>query len=286
MVNPVEPFRTRLLDLFIELLGKHDDFPLDMDAYRRRVEAAPPDLAQLLLQLGRLWAEREGKPRWGEKTPVHLDHVEVLGRMFPGATFCVMVRDPSDVSASLVDAPFAASTDPVSFAVSWRRAQERLDALTGGRPHRHLLDDGIDAHVVRVRYEDLVDDPARELQRICDVAGLMWDPAMLAFHEAAAGYVPDQSWMSGVHRPVNRSSLQRWRTDLTSPQVRAIEAVCGTLMDELGYERSGAATYADLALVDAVWAGAAEEQAERDRPHHDDVAMQRGAYRDLFRTIS
>ena len=286
MVNPVEPFRSRLLDVFVELLGKHDDFPIDMDDYRRRVEAVPADLAQFLLQLGRLWAEREDKPRWGEKTPVHLDHVEVLGRMFPGATFCVMVRDPRDVSASLVDAPFAASTDPVSFAVAWRRALERLDALTAGRGHRHLLEDGIDAHVLRVSYEDLVVDPEQQLRRICDVADLTWDPAMVAFHEAAAGYVPDQSWMSGVHRPVNRSSMQRWRTDLTDAQVRAVEAVAAPLMDRLGYERSGATTDADIELADALWRGAAEEQAERDRPHRDDVAMQRGAYRDLIRTIS
>lgn len=285
IVDPVEPFRSRLLDTFVELLGKHDDFPIDFDAYRRRVLAAPADLAELLVQLGRVWAEREGKPRWGEKTPVHLDHVEVLGRMFPGATFCVLVRDPRDVSASLVDAPFAASTDPVSFAVAWRRAQERLDALTEGQAERHLADDGIDAHVLRVRYEDLVDDPEHQLRRICAAAGLAWDPAMVAFHEAAAGYAPEQPWMSGVHRPVNRSSVQRWRTDLAEGQVRAIEAVAAAAMGRLGYERSGAASDADVELAEALWVGAAAEREERQRPYRDHVAMQRGAYRDLLHTV-
>lgn len=285
IVDPVEPFRTRLLDLFVELLGTHDDFPIDVDDYRRRVEHAPADLAEFLRQLGHVWAEREGKPRWGEKTPVHLDHVEVLGRMFPGATFCVMVRDPRDVAASLVQAPFTASTDPVGFAVAWRQAQERLDALTGHRAEHHLVEEGIDAHVLRVRYEDLVDDPDHQLRRICRVADLTYDPAMVAFHEAAAGYAPDQSWMAGVHRPVNRSSLQRWRTDLAPPQVRAIEAVAGPDMDRLGYERSGAASDADVELADALWQGAAEVRAEQQRPVRDHVAMHRGAYRDLLRTI-
>ena len=108
---------------------------------------------------------------------------------------------------------------------------------------------------------------------------------MLSFHEAAPGYVPDQSWMSGVHRPVNRSSLQRWRNDLTPTAVRAIEAIAGTLMDRSGYDRSGAADDADIELADAIWQGISGDQAERERPHLDDVAMQRGAYRDLLRTI-
>ena len=285
LVDPVEPFRTRLLELYIGLLQKHDDFPLDFDEYRRRVLDAPADLSQYLLQLGRVWAAREGKPRWGEKTPVHLDHVEVLARMFPGATFCVMVRDPRDVSASLVQAPFAASTDPVGFAVAWRRSVERLHALTGGRDDHELVDDGLDATVVQVRYEDLVDEPDRQLQRICDLAGITYDARMLAFHETAAGYAPDQSWMSGVHRPVNRSSMQRWKRDLTGAQVRAVEAVAGPHMERLGYEPSGAATAADVDLVDAVWAGLQEDDRERAGPHRDDISMQRGAYRDLLRTI-
>ena len=284
VVDPVEPFRRRLLDVYVDLLRKHDDFPIDFDEYRRRVLDAPADLAEFLVQLGRLWAEREDKPRWGEKTPVHLDHVEVLGRMFPGATVCVMVRDPRDVSSSLVQAPFAESTDPVAFAVAWRRSVERLERLAGGRPHHHMLDEGVDAHVVRVRYEDLVDHPEHELRRICDVAELTWDPRMVAFHESA-GYAPDQSWMSGVHRPVNRSSVERWRTDLTDAQVRAVEAVAGTAMDRLGYERSGAASGHDVELAEALWAGVQADEAERDRPWHDHVRMRRGAYRDLLRTI-
>lgn len=285
VVDPVEPFRSRLLDLFVDLLGKHDDFPVDFDAYRRRVLDAPPDLAQFLLQLGRQWAHREGADRWGEKTPVHLYDIDVLGRMFPGATFCVMVRDPRDVAASLADAPFAASTDAVAFGVEWRRALAELERWTHGDDHRHVVDGGVDAHVVRVVYEELVDDPDAQLRRICDVADLAHDPAMVAFHEDAPGYAPDQAWMAGVHRPVNTSSVDRWRRDLAPEQVRAIEAVAGTAMERLGYARSGAASDDDVALADQLWAGVQADQQERERPFHDHVRMHRGAYRDLLRTI-
>ena len=285
MVDPVEPFRTRLLDLFVDLLHKHDDFPLDFDAYRRRVLDGPADLARFLSELGRVWATREGASRWGEKTPPHLYYVDVLGRMFPGATFCVMVRDPRDVAASLVDAPFAASTDPVSFAVEWCRAVAELDRWTDGHPSRHVVDDRVDAHVVRVRYEDLVADPDRQLRRVCDVAGLAYDPAMVAFHEDAPGYAPDQSWMAGVHRPVNTSSLQRWRRDLHADQVRAIEALAGPAMDRLGYEASGAASDADVELAQHLWRGVQADRDEQQRPFHDHVCLHRGQYRDLLRTV-
>lgn len=55
-------------------------------------------------------------------------------------------------------------------AVGWRRKMTQIDTLTADIPTRRKL---------CVRYEDLCNDPERELTRICDFLGLDFSPAML-----------------------------------------------------------------------------------------------------------
>lgn len=278
--DPVEPFRTRLLDLYAGLLQKGDDFPIDFDAYRRRVLDGPADLGRFLSELGETWAERHDRPRWGEKTPVHVNYLAVLARMFPGATFLHIVRDPRDVAASLVDAPFARATDPVAFAIDWLRtlateeAQVAEEAELAGR-------------VLRLRYEDLVYEPEQTLRRCCEIAGVDYQPRMLRFNEAAADHAPDQPWMQNVHRPLSDRSIGRFRDDVSPDDVEVIEGLCHDRMLELGYEPSlsGDRLATARRIAARLWQGERAWEAEDARPRHDHISMHRGAYRDLLESL-
>ena len=278
--EPAEPFFSRLLDLYVGLLQKGDDFPVDFAAYRRRVLDGPADLARLLSEVGALWAEQHGKPRWGEKTPVHVHHMAVLARMFPGASFLHIVRDPRDVASSLVDAPFAQATDPVGFAIDWLRTLDTEEQQVAE-------EEQLAGRVLRLRYEDLVYEPEATLRRCSQVAGVDYQPQMLRFNEAAADYAPDQPWMENVHRPLSDRSIGRWRDDLAPGDVEAIEGLCHDRMLELGYEPSltGDRLAAARRIAGRVWEGQRAWEVEDARPRHDHVMMHRGTYRDLLETI-
>ena len=47
-----------------------------------------------------LYAEREGKPRWGDKTPNYVKRMKQIQRTIPEARFVHMIRDGRDAALS------------------------------------------------------------------------------------------------------------------------------------------------------------------------------------------
>ena len=49
----------------------------------------------------RYFAQKEGKTRWCEKTPMYVQHLNLIADLFPGAKFLHIIRDGRDCAASL-----------------------------------------------------------------------------------------------------------------------------------------------------------------------------------------
>jgi hypothetical protein len=176
------------------------------------------------------YAAERGKPRWGDKTPLYMQYVPLLERLFPDARFVHLLRDGRDAGLSFLAVPEGIMTegwgyprDAAGFACQWAtevRAARALGDRVG--PGRYL----------ELRYEALVADPAAELRRACTFAGLDYDDAML-------GYVGETESARKEHQQrLNeppRVGVRDWRTEMSSPDVAAFEAVAGDLLAELGY---------------------------------------------------
>jgi hypothetical protein len=92
---------------------------------------------------------------------------------------------------------FTASLDTIRRVIALERALvPQMAALLGLR-------------LVHVRYEDLVAEPEREIRRVLDAMGVPFDSAVLA-PEQNARTVLTLSYEQ-VRRPINRSSIGRWR---------------------------------------------------------------------------
>ena len=125
-----------------------------------------------------VYAEHEGKPRWGDKTPLYMQHLPLLERLFPDALWVHLVRDGRDAALSFLSLPegfsektWAMPHTAAQFAARWRTeilAARQLGAHVGGR-------------YLELRYEDLVTEPERELRRVCEHTSLPWEPAMLDY---------------------------------------------------------------------------------------------------------
>jgi hypothetical protein len=228
MVDPVEPFRTRLLNSFIRQLHSEDleDLDIDWAEYRRRVTEGPPSLTRFLAALGELWAEKHGKSRWGEKTPTHVYYLELFKSMFPKMKVVNAVRDPRAVAASWLNTKITQVSDPAAVALEWRRSI--LAAERAGQ--------NSDVPVITVRYEDLVADPERELRSICDFTSLSYDGSMLDFHEDAENHAPQQQWMASLERPLHDENVHRWRDELEKDDVLLLEALVLQALERYGYE--------------------------------------------------
>jgi len=218
------------------------DFGLDAEALRRRLEAIEPfTVAAGLRAFYALYAEGEGKPRAGEKTPGYIFLMPQIAALLPEAHFIHVIRDPGDTALSWRKTWFAPGQDYRSLGEGWRKHVE------AGRGSRDLL-----PRYLEVRFEDLVRRPERELQRLCDYLSLTWDPAMLEYREHGAarierlqgrqhamGPVISREARTRIHANLTRAPdanrIDVWRQEMTAAERRDLEAAAGPLVRELGY---------------------------------------------------
>jgi hypothetical protein len=186
------------------------------------------------------YAEREGKTRWGDKTPAYVHHIDRLAAIWPDARFVVLVRDGRDVALSVMGVPFGPNN-------AWAAARSWVAAIRAGRHAATRYP----ARVLELRYEDLVTEPAKWLETTCSFLGMAFDEDMLSIEKTdRSKVVSDQSaWFTNVWSGITTAAVGKWRTELSPRQVEAFETVAGDELRLLGYE-TGAAT-ASPALVPA-----------------------------------
>src|SRR4029453_203980 len=91
-------------DDYADLIIDHKrwgDFHLDGDVLRERIrKVAPPTAADVIRAFYLTYAEREGKTRYGDKTPGYVQEMPRIQRVLPEARFVHIIRDGRDVSLS------------------------------------------------------------------------------------------------------------------------------------------------------------------------------------------
>jgi hypothetical protein len=183
------------------------------------------------------YAERAGKPRWGDKTPMYMRHLDLLARLFPDAQYVHLIRDGRDAALSFLEMPegtftrtWAHPRTAAQFACLWRKEVE--DARSLGREvgsERYL----------EVRYEELVARPEPVVRELCAFASIPYEPAMLDYSGAVD--VSAKPHQQRLLTPPTRG-VRSWRDDMTSSDVRGFEEVAGNLLRELGYGADSAAS--------------------------------------------
>jgi Sulfotransferase family len=191
-----------------------------MDAFRFAVTA--PFVA---------YAAREGKGRWGDKTPAYIGHVDRLAEIWPDARFVHLIRDGRDVALSVMNVPFGPNN-------AWAAARSWASVIRQG----HKAAERYPGLVLEVRYEDLVSKPAETVALLCDFLGLDYSDDMLAIEQTdRSKVVADQSaWFANVWSGITTAAVGKWRTELTPRQIEVFETVAGDELRALGYETSDA----------------------------------------------
>jgi hypothetical protein len=234
-----------------DLLVEHrqwGDFGLDSAALRERLAegGATVSGASALRAFYGLYAEDQGKPRWGDKTPGHLTEMRSIAGTLPEARFVHLIRDGRDVLASrrrLLAAAGRPQVDAAQVAAGWRRRIDR------GRRQGRRLD-----HYLEIRFEDLVAEPRATLIRVCELIDLAFDDAMLHHHERASRRLGEMdrdidagdgmrarsaAERAGQHaraaEPPRPELAGAWRETLSDADRRAFEREAGALLTELGY---------------------------------------------------
>jgi hypothetical protein len=224
-------------DAFVDDLRRINtvaEWDVPLDKVRARLRPAMP-VGEAIATVYLVYAEERGKSRWGDKTPMYMQNLRLLERLFPDARYVHLIRDGRDAALSFLEMPRGLVTEtwmhprtPPDFAAQWRTevaAARRLGRRVGPR-------------YLEVRYEELVADVEPVLRRISEFAGLEYDDAMADY----AGNV-DVSAKPHQQRLMQPPTMgvRDWRTQMAPTDVLAFEHVAGDLLAELGYETTAGA---------------------------------------------
>lgn len=185
-----------------------------------------PSFAEAVTAPFRAYARWSNKPRWGDKTPVYVEHIPLLASLFPEARFVHVLRDGRDVALSMMDLG-RLHRGGASPALVWARRVRR------GRAAGRAL--GRERYA-ELRYEQLVEDPERALRPLCRFLELPYDPVMVQHREGQSELIPEPiRWM---HRRLDlppTKGLRDWRKEMSDRDVRRFQAVAGRELASFGY---------------------------------------------------
>jgi len=158
-----------------------------------------------------------GKHFLAERTPLHVYHLDLIGQIYPDASFVHIIRDGRDVARSLRRQPWGPPTS-AEAAEEWRSS---VAAAREARQPERLLE---------VRYEELLARPEESFRALYEWLGLELTPEIMA-----AALVEAKS-VANLTASDPRVAATKWRSGASSEEIEEIERVARPLLTELGYE--------------------------------------------------
>ncbi|MDB5255499.1 MAG: sulfotransferase superfamily protein [Chitinophagaceae bacterium] len=161
---------------------------------------------------------------WGDKTPFLIYHTDVLNTLFPNARFIFITRDGRDVIESFTknniyqDIPY--------LCRRWIYSLKERDRLKKKKPKSvHLL-----------QYEELVNDPVKEVEKICNFLSIPFHTSYLDNSWVHMGD-DEQVHFSNTKLKVHVNNVGKWKKSLSLPEQEEIEKAIGLLLKKNGYEK-------------------------------------------------
>ncbi len=168
-----------------------------------------PGLDPLLFEpLGRRYLDetrvyRRGRPRFVDKMPNNFWHIGLVHLMLPNARIIDIRREPMACCVSNLKQLFARGQE---FCYGIEEIARYYRTYLELMRHWNRV---LPGRVLRVSYEDLVEDLGASVRQILAHCGLEFDPACLAFHRSRRAINTPSS--EQVRQPLFREGLSQWR---------------------------------------------------------------------------
>lgn len=212
-------------------------------------ELAEPGLLGVLNAIYGHFAQRDGKIRWGDKTPMYLQHMELLARHLPHAKFIHIYRDGRDAAQSFHR---RWGYDPRRSLYRWKKI------VRYGREQGRRMGPNV---YFEVSYEHLTAAPEVWMKRICQYLGLDYDAKVL---DASMRYMDPAAAARGIVR-----NSGKWTSYFSGRQIVELEAIGGAFLRDLGYNTIGVAGDEDPATW-RLWLWQQKDRVFATRQHFRD----------------
>jgi hypothetical protein len=206
------------------------DMKLDSQEFRRQLSQLTKPYLRDLAEIVYRWHMRaDGKARWGDKTPVYVEVLPELARLFPDSQFIFLVRDGRDVAKSF---------QATHWVGRWLHDNTR-EWTRALQCQRRWMGSELRERILRVRYEDLVLETEATLRQICRFIGEEFEPQMLAWQRQVDDHIPARERQ--IHKKlklkIDPHSVNRWKKEMSAREIFVCEAFMSANLKRFGYER-------------------------------------------------
>lgn len=204
--------------------------PLDPERVADRVEADDnPSFLSVQSAIYREICRIEDTSMWSTKYPGLWDCLWDAFEYYDDLRIVYLVRDPRDVVLSfktsnidLYHPYFSAQRWQEEQAVGTRLLEEYQESV-------HLI-----------RYEDLLQEPEREVEAVCEFLGIPFEEAMLYYYETEDAQTASESseLFENVGVPIKSDNYDKYLDRLPNEEVRLTEYFTQEELRSFGYEPS------------------------------------------------
>lgn len=201
---------------------------LDFERLRREFLVGPRTYGRLYQLFEEQVAEREGKPRWGDKSLELERYTERILLEFPQARILHMIRDPRDRLASVLTRWRVRRGDVGVGTAAWLWSARLASQHVAAHPENYMV----------VRYEGLAREPDAVMREVCAFIGEEYLEEMLTM--AGGGRFRDigsnSSYGARDVGVIATDSIGKYRKVLRPRQIAFMQSAAENELLDYGYE--------------------------------------------------
>ncbi len=166
--------------------------------------------------------EGQNKTYFLDKTPRYYNIIPELQEVFVDAKVILLLRNPLSVLSSVLQ---------TWVGKNWARLQLHRDDLLRAPMLIVNAMEALGDRVIVFRYEQFVQSPRLEIEKLCDSLGIPYEAEMLNYGNVPApkGRMGDSKGIHQFSRPEN-VNLDKWKKTFTYPTYRLLAQIVLTIM--------------------------------------------------------
>jgi len=187
-----------------------------------------PLLTEIFRVIYEMKAESENASIWICKSLVNIRFADQLEENGMNPLYIHLYRDGRDVALSFKKA-IVGEKHIYHIAKQWKEEQDAS---------LQLAEKIGSSRVLKVRYEDLLHNPVKELKKICSFIGAQYNPVAMDYYHSEESHKTALSGVmwENVEKPVIANNFNKFKKELTSEDILLFEQVAGDTLEKLGYQ--------------------------------------------------
>ncbi len=184
-------------------------------------------IESLFAAIYELKALRDEASMWCCKSLANVQFVDRIESKNIHPIYIHLVRDGRDVACSFKNA-IVGPKHVYHLAKKWSYEQRLAHEVGLKYPGRYVL----------IKYEDLIEHPSQEVERICDAVGIAYSPQVMNYYKSKESEITAKSgdmWKNVIN-PVIADNRYKYREGLSQDEIGLFNQVAGSELKQYGYD--------------------------------------------------